>query len=283
MFCQKCGAELHGKFCSNCGARSRMEKKEKKEKVALATRIGEWRANHAWQTFAALLLTGAIICLTATMVILSILLNPFKLENVSKVEIGMTRVDVEGILGEPNGMDDNVAYWYSGQAKQKFKEIEKLENKSLEDMEDFSDFAETVEKMDKLYSELEKLTYKFVMVKYVDGKVSEVFYDTNHKYDNTLVNSNYISETEKLVEQVEISIDVINFISVPDETTGLAEWHCETNLHDCVYTVKYTDGSYLLSTITYPNWELDEEQKRVKLTWEDEIGEYITYITAHLG
>lgn len=187
----------------------------------------------------------------------------FSAGSLKKIELGATQAEVKKKLGKPHDINDVFGekwYYLEGSFKKKYdKLIDLLENGKIED-----DFI----KADKLYAEIEKMTYKCTIIRFnSDKKVTEVFYDSKHKYEE----SNDYATTKKVLKEVNLSVpDIQYYTDSSGEESKINVIDDRTN--PLSYRATFNDGSYICSYASGVKTEIEDNFATV--TWSDEISEY---------
>ena len=182
----------------------------------------------------------------------------FKLENVNKFVIGETKaVEVTETLGQPYEKNsNNVWCWYEGS----YVDIDQAMIKAFEDLNE--------DKLIKLEQDLDNLTFKFIMVRFEDARVAEVFLDMNHKYD---LNSYFESSEEKTVKTVNVSVDTVSGYTIKYDE-DYEETYIEVD--DKVYSTEYVDGSYYSTKADMFVPEYNNDKTQVTLKFRDDITDH---------
>ena len=188
--------------------------------------------------------------------------NTFSSNALKKIELGSTKEEVERKLGKPHETSTSFGekwYYFQDSFKSKYDKVKYL----LENGDSEADFI----KADKLYSEMEKMTYKFTMVKFDGNKsVSEVFYDSKHKYEE----SNDYATNEKIVSKVSLSIsDIQYYVMNTDEDSSMKLINTNNKLS---YEATFSDGSYIHSYAGGSKTTI--EGNFATVTWKDDLSEY---------
>lgn len=286
-FCPNCGAKLDGRFCSNCGydtleQQAPKEKKEKKKISDFFKNIGAFIKRHK---IAAIVTSAATVVAVVAIVVVVSLSNIFRIGKVEKIELGMSKVEVTEMLGDPTDKSDSGNKWYYYEKKfaKKYEEVVGAVDDFLDMDEDISEdeFEDSFEDLDDAYTELEEMTFKAIIVSFSDGKVTEVFFDKNHKYDEF---DDYATAEEKTAKKTEIAVDTVEVdISTitREQDDGTEQVEEDTNilteLRGVQYTVRFTDGSYILGK-TSPTTELNNEKTQVTLQWRDSVSSYSDHV-----
>ncbi|MBR2969517.1 MAG: leucine-rich repeat protein [Clostridia bacterium] len=184
--------------------------------------------------------------------------NIFKLENVNKFIIGETKApEVTNSLGQPyEKLDNNVWCWYENS----YIKIDKAMIKAMEDLDE--------DKLIKLDQQLEDLTFKFIMIRFEDARVAEVFLDINHVYD---FNSYFESSEDKVVNTVNLSVDTISGYTIKYDDE-YEETYIDVN--NKVYSVEFTDGSYYATKSDMFVPEYSDDKSQVTLKFSDSITDH---------
>lgn len=218
----------------------------------------------------------------------------FSAAKVSQIELGMSKQEVGDILGKPDASNKRkyiygqyeVYYWYEEKAKNLFAEIEKAE-KEIGKEDEFDKFGNENDNLEQLYMQLEKMSYKVIMVNFsdYDGKVAGVYLDCEHKYNET---SDFVSAKEKTAIRANVEVEdlIVDTIAVHTiSTTGITtseEPLCPAYVLSVVYNVHFSDGSFIRGMIDPKPVGLTDDMKKVKLEWSDEIGSYTAEAPLHM-
>jgi outer membrane protein assembly factor BamE (lipoprotein component of BamABCDE complex) len=223
MICKKCGKEVDGEFCSNCG--SRLKEKEPRKKLT---------KKQIMSIVIPIVVVAVLIAIIVPSAIASS--NIFRVGKVDKINIGDSREKVLKILGEPYEQSDFRFEYYSKDYLKLAKQIDDYYNSDLDIDEDF-DMDQDIEDFDpdkdlnwddedkitKMEEELENMVYKYIVVDFDSkGKVESVFFDAE-KCDS--------KDYKKVVK---------NYKLVTKEVTRYSAT-------DIIYSVKLTDGSFYKS------------------------------------
>ena len=276
MYCSKCGKELNGRYCSNCGHDNQKKKEKKKnEKLSKALdwikektkAVGGFIASHKKAFIVSA--TAFALVVTTVVVLVSVLSNIYRVGKVSKIELGMQTSQVEKILGKPSETDDYAWYYYEKKVEKKLGKIEKLFEKSMNAGSE-KEAEKAFEKMSDVYEDLEEMTYKFILVKFNgNGEVTEVFLDKNHKYDEM---DDYATE-KKTVKKLELDKDGVEAIERVDAEGKHLAYEIDYASRYVTYTVKFKDGSFYRKARTV-SVSIDESGTTATLEWEDDIASY---------
>ena len=224
MICKKCGKEVDGEFCSNCG--SRLKEKEPRKKLTK-------------KQIMAIVIPIVVVAVLIAIIVPSAIVssNIFRVGKVDKINIGDSREQVLKILGEPYEKSDFRFEYYSKDYLKLAKQIDDYYNSDLDTDED-SDMNQDIEDFDpdkdlnlddedkitKMEEELENMVYKYIVVEFdSEGKVESVFFDAE-KCDS--------KEYKKVVDSYKIT---------PNKVTRYIPT-------DITYSVKFTDKSFYKST-----------------------------------
>ncbi len=224
MICKKCGKEVDGEFCSNCG--SRLKEKEPRKKLTK-------------KQIMAIVIPIVVVAVLIAIIVPSAIVssNIFRVGKVDKINIGDSREKVLKILGEPYEQSDFRFEYYSKDYLKLAKQIDDYYNSDLDTDED-SDMNQDIEDFDpdkdlngddedkitKMEEELENMVYKYIVVEFdSEGKVESVFFDAE-KCDS--------KEYKKVVDSYKIT---------PNKVTRYIPT-------DITYSVKFTDKSFYKST-----------------------------------
>ena len=178
MICKKCGKEVDGEFCSNCG--SRLKEKEPRKKLTK-------------KQIMAIVIPIVVVAVLIAIIVPSAIVssNIFRVGKVDKINIGDSREQVLKILGEPYEKSDFRFEYYSKDYLKLAKQIDDYYNSDLDNDEDF-DMDQDIENFDpdkdlnlddedkitKMEEELENMVYKYIVVEFdSEGKVESVFFD----------------------------------------------------------------------------------------------------------
>ncbi len=213
MICKKCGKEVDGEFCSNCG--SRLKEKEPRKKLT---------KKQIMSIVIPIVVVAVLIAIIVPSAIVSS--NIFRVGKVDKINIGDSREKVLKILGEPYELSDFRFEYYSKDYLKLAKQIDDYYNSDL-DIDDFDPDKDlnwdNEDKITKMEEELENMVYKYIRVDFDSkGKVESVFFDAE-KCDS--------KEYKKVVK---------NYKLVTKEVTRYSAT-------DIIYSVKLTDGSFYKS------------------------------------
>ena len=172
MICKKCGKEVDGEFCSNCG--SRLKEKEPRKKLT---------KKQIMSIVIPIVVVAVLIAIIVPSAIASS--NIFRVGKVDKINIGDSREKVLKILGEPYEQSDFRFEYYSKDYLKLAKQIDDYYNSDLDTDED-SDMNQDIEDFDpdkdlnlddedkitKMEEELENMVYKYIVVEFdSEGKV----------------------------------------------------------------------------------------------------------------
>ena len=224
MICKKCGKEVDGEFCSNCG--SRLKEKEPRKKLTK-------------KQIMAIVIPIVVVAVLIAIIVPSAIVssNIFRVGKVDKINIGDSREQVLKILGEPYEKSDFRFEYYSKDYLKLAKQIDDYYNSDLDTDED-SDMNQDIEDFDpdkdlnlddedkitKMEEELENMVYKYIVVEFdSEGKVESVFFDAE-KCDS--------KEYKKVLDSYKIT---------PNKVTRYIPT-------DITYSVKFTDKSFYKST-----------------------------------
>ena len=247
-YCPKCGAELRGRYCSECGYDNQREKSK--------VNVKAFFSNHKKAIIGVVLSLVFIAGIWAFFA--GFVFNIFRTGKVSKINLGDTQAQVQKILGDPNEKGDFIWYWWDS----KFDKIKKKIDKTG-DIGSFDDIGGAIDDLDKGYKELEKLDYKYIKVVFdsnADGvkTVRQVFLDTKHKHNGI---SDYTEK--KLVKSAELSGFDDGIIQKEDGTIY------GDNIGSCVY---FDDGSYVLKKNVFSLKR--SSPLLMTCSWTDEFGSF---------
>lgn len=253
-YCPKCGAELRGRYCSECG----YDAQRKKSKV----NVKAFFSNHKKAIIGVVLSLVLIAGIWAFLA--GFVFNIFRTGKVSKINLGDTQAQVQKILGDPNEKGDFIWYWWDS----KFDKIKKKIDKTG-DIGSFDDIGDAIDDLDKGYKELEKLDYKYIKVVFdsnADGvkTVRQVFLDTKHKHNGI---SDYTEK--KLVKSAELSGGKVGAIESYNGEIFYPEVS-DDNFVSCVY---FNDGSYVLKKVIGVTMK-DFSDNKITCGWNDEFGSF---------
>ncbi len=272
MYCSKCGQELTGRFCSNCGHDSRSGQSKG---IVFFNKVKEffskvWEFVLAHKKAATLYAIAATLTITTTIVLIATLTNIYRVGKVSKIEIGMRESRVIDILGEPTLDDGGTLYWFSGKIAKKIDEAERIMESAFM-ADDMSELEEAAKRYDEIYAELENTTYKFIMVKLdSDDKVREVFLDKKHKYNE---NDDY-STTPKEIKKIALNKAYIGAVQIVDENDKTVQLDISSDFKKVIYSARFKDGSFMRQSCYLSNITPNEADDQVTLKWRDEVFDY---------
>ncbi len=271
-YCSKCGAELNGRFCSACGHDNEAQSFKSKLNGWIGTVKG-W-LSVAWEFILKhkkKFIIGAsafVVALVTTIVLVVNLSNIYSVGRVSRITIGMSQRQVESILGEPLETKYSNWYWYEDSVYKKAMDAEQM----LEDAfmsENESKIDKATEQYDKIFEEIAKMEYKFIMVSFDgEGNVSEVFLDQKHKYEGGIY-----GEGEKELKNVALSIDKLSLNEIVD-----GEEVIEVSVADesplVTYSAEFKDGSFYRGNARVSVEEVDTAAQKATVKWRDRFAEY---------
>lgn len=258
MKCPKCGKRIAGRvnFCPYCGYKdengamggnkgNKLKEKlknlppEKKKKLKLAT----------------IITSVSLVVLIVVIIVAVTLSSIFRVAKVQKIELGMTKAQVEKILGTPNDIDDayvpvaggdiDVYLYYESKVARILKQIDKNADS---DVDDWDDLEKALEKEEKLYDKLEKMKYKSIVIGFdrTTERVVSVAFNTKTQFSKS---NPYDSWGTK--ELKEFSLNKTTLYLNEDLYAG-----------DFWYTSTYKDGSYRMECIQYLQGFSTEEEGR---------------------
>ncbi len=266
--CPKCGAVMKGRFCPDCGHDS--QAKEKGKFIGKIKSIFNKCKDFFMANMKKCIVIGAsaLAAIILAIVLIVTLSNIFRVGKVSKIDIGTSKSKVIDILGEPTVDDERTLYWYESKVAKKLEKALEIEDE-FEFLMDEDELEELAEKYDKIYAEIEEMTYKFIMVK-LDGddKVTSVFLDKNHKYDE---NDDYATE-EKEIKKIELGMQNVSVISTTRD--GELEIALVSSPNKIKYIVKFKDGSYCLDSTYQSSMSITADESTATIKWDDRIAEY---------
>lgn len=258
--CPNCGEETQRRYCTECGYDMEPPQNSGNDSgtaKGVSKTSSYFKKNKKPIIIIAVALLVVIIASIALGVASS---NIFKLGKISKIKLGMEKSQVEKVLGKADNTSDSVSYWFENSFAKKYAKVEKLLESDME-----ADF----EKADKLYGELEKMTYKFIMVRFDDKKkVSEVFLDMQHKY---VEGDDYAANATK---SKKVKINTLSAPKKIEATQVDGVIKITTDLSKLSYIVEFLDGSYITKYVTNMKTEIISDNTDVKLKWSDSIAEY---------
>ena len=180
----------------------------------------------------------------------------FRISKVERISLQQTKESVVQLLGEPTSKNatETTYFWYDGKVDEKLAEIERLETNP--------NFSESMlSELMALYQELETMEYNYILVSFdLEDKVTEVYFDTAHRYGETYASQAKTVQSVKLEdEEFEAYVDGEYKFVVND-------------LSNFAYQAYYTDGSYYRTSKTISS-SLDPNNN-VILSWSDNITTY---------
>ncbi len=265
-YCSKCGAELHGNFCSECGHNN---------KVKTPNKALEW-LREKWEKYSPyvkahkrkFIIGSASLLLVLVTLITAIAIsgNIYRAGKVSKIEIGMDASQVERILGEPTEEDGYTWYWYEEKVARQVEKAETMIEESL--TEDGLEGAfEIEEKYSEIYEKINAMTFKFIVVRFdSENKVSEVFFDKEHHWED-----DDFGEELKTVKKMQCELSSVSGIAYVDTNGNVTDFATEGNTA-LEYSVRYKDGSFYRGS-AWGHVEMRESDSAATLTWKDDRSE----------
>lgn len=187
----------------------------------------------------------------------------FRINKISKIELGMKECDVEEILGVPTEKSEfgDTFYWYSAKGSIKLKLAEILLEKVYAS-ENVEKTARLLEKYDALIDQLELDTFKVITVTFdMDGYVSSVLYDKKSTRYGA------VSLPDKEAKKRVLKVDVAKGTLVTID--GDSHFSIDSESSEIPYVAKYKDGSYYLGTVDVGDIEMYKEDGSYFLKWSD--------------
>ena len=258
MKCPKCGKRIAGKvnFCPYCGYKDENGAMGGSKVGGLKEKISNMPPEKKKKLKLATIITRVSLVVLIVVIILAVTLSSiFRLAKVKKVELGMTKAQVEKILGTPNDIDDayvpvaggdiDVYLYYESKVARILKQIDKNADS---DVDDWDDLEKALEKEEKLYDKLEKMKYKSIVIGFdrTTERVVSVAFNTKTQFSKS--NPYYSWGTKELKE-----------FSLNKTTLSLNE---DLYAGDFWYTSTYKDGSYRMEYIQYLQGFSTEEEGR---------------------
>ena len=204
-------------------------------------------------------------CALAVVIIVSISTNIFRAGKVDNIAIGADAATVLDILGEPYSKDGKAEYsragsdtvwkYYGKNYTKIYDKIAELEEKT-ENMASLGDLDSILEEGLALEEKALALRYKYIEVAFKDGAVVAVYFDMMKCDSDT--ESKQIGVSSCNIDAVEYS-EFSNAKTLTDKTQ---------------LQVKYSNGSYLLDTLTVHAEKPSSYYTDGKITWRDAFGEH---------
>ena len=240
MKCPKCGKRIAGRvnFCPYCGYKDENGAMGGSKSDALKEKLKNMPPEKKKKLKLATIITSVSLVVLIVVIILAVTLSSiFRLAKVKKVELGMTKAQVEKILGTPNDIDDayvpvaggdiDVYLYYESKVARILKQIDKNADS---DVDDWDDLEKALEKEEKLYDKLEKMKYKSIVIGFdrTTERVVSVAFNTKTQFSKSNPYNSWGTKT-------------ISDFSLNKQTLAL---HEDLSTGDFYYTATYKDGSY---------------------------------------
>ncbi len=236
--CPHCHTPLKGddKFCPNCG-----KSLTKSGLLSGATaKLGKLKSKLTPKTIGIIVLCSVLVLALGLGLGLGIpaLRSPFREKKLNALALGMTTDEVKMVLKNLDDVvypEDDVWEIYGGKANDIMEQMEKNEETA------YKDFVKALGKEYELRKQLEEIEYEYLYLKFSDGRLSEILYDSAHKYKSYSSSEEYLFNTanEKSVSGCELSR---NEIVVGGILSG-AWISCKVKCDDGSFYTAYLNGS----------------------------------------
>ena len=254
--CPVCKGEIKGRFCENCGYDS--QNHSVKRSVEVWLKKVKAFVKHRQELFIGVAMVALLVTIITPIILY--VTTIYREKVVSEVTVGMGKLQVEEILGEPT--EDNGYKWTYFNDKDT-RELAKLEIQ-MEDAlldEDEEELDKIIKKYDEKCAELEDKTFRYIEIYFDrDGEVESVFLDAERTYDDV--------KTSKTVYVANIDVDVTEcFSRVENGKEEIVVFPPLPN--ELIYSVRYKCGNYYSAKISGSDVKLELNSNYVKLIWED--------------
>ncbi len=248
-YCPKCGAELMGTFCTECGCDTEKYKNqyeaERKQRKRAANRK---TAPACWLGIA---IGGTVLALTATLALVVFFANIFRSGRVDNIDLGFDRDQVIKALGEADYTSDSKWEYYSSRYDRIIRKIEKTESKE-EALLNGMDGSISEQDAEKIFAEIEELENQIeglqTKLETVKHHRITVHFDAEGHVTSVILNKNYIekpedgAEEKHVVKKTKLLPDILPLYAAPSYVRQGVR-------------VYYKGGDYRMETVSYTNAE----------------------------